>query len=323
MTMACSTTPERFGSTDYHTQPPPQIATGRDFPVVAAQLFGNVRLDFASEEEDGRRLISLQLGDCRLSDLQAGIHSVHGERVARRSDDPDSLKLIFQSRGHSVIEQSGTRSAIGDNAPVLYDPTRPYRLLNVTPVRLLMLQVPRGHFSQALLQRLRAPLSPGQGGLVPILHALMRSTMAQADDAGVASRARLGSAMIELARGLLEHEPAPTNYRRPLDLLLERIKEFIGYNLSRSDLSVALIAQRMGCSPRYVFRAFEEECLTPADYLWSLRLDKARQHLRMADDKARSISEIALSLGFSSTAHFSRAFRERFGMTPSECRRRG
>jgi AraC-like DNA-binding protein len=301
-----------------------RIATGRDFPIAAAQLFGNVRLDFPAERDDRRRLVSLPLGACRLSQLQAGVHTVHGERVAARSFDPDALKIIFQSEGKSVLEQGGTRSAIGNNAAILYDPTRPYRLVNKTPVKLLMLQLPRGCFSQTLLQRLKTPLLPDGQGVSPILLALMRSTMVQADEVGAATLASVGSAMIELVRGLVEtvQGPEPKMQRRSLDLLLERIKDFIEHNLSRPDLSVAMIARRMGCSRRYVFRAFEQQDATPADYLWQLRLQKAREQLQREDEKARSISDIAFSLGFSSTAHFSRAFRERYAMTPRDCRHR-
>jgi AraC-like DNA-binding protein len=300
-----------------------RIATGYDFSIAASQLFGNVRLDFPNGQADCRRLVSVPLGDCRLSQLQAGIHTVHGDRVVARSFNPDALKLIIQSEGHSVLEQSGMRIAISDNAPVLYDPTRPYRLVNKTPVRLLMLQLPRVRFPQAMLQRLRAPLLSGRNGVASILLALMRSTMAEVDGAGAATRASVGAAMTELVRALAEGEAMPEQATRPsLDLLLERIKDFIEHNFSRPELSVALIARRMGCSPRYVFRAFEQDGTTPADYLWGLRLQKAREHLQTAEEKARSISDIAFSLGFSSTAHFSRAFRERYDMSPRDCRRR-
>ncbi len=300
-----------------------RIATGSDFPVAAAQLFGNVRLDFPDRQNDRRRLASLPLGDCRLSQLQAGIHTVHGDRVAARSFDPDALKLIIQSDGHSVLEQNGTRSVIRDNASIVYDPTQPYRLVNKTPVRLLMLQLPRERFTQVVLHRLKAPLLLRQNGPASILLALMHSTMAEADGTGPATRATVGSAMIELVRGLVEAGLAsePETPVPSLDLLLERIKNFIARNLSRPDLSVAVIARRMGCSPRYVFRAFEQQDVTPAGYLWGLRLEKAREQLQSGGEKTRSISDIAFSLGFSSTAHFSRAFRDRYAMTPRDCRR--
>ena len=132
-----------------------------------------------------------------------------------------------------------------------------------------------------------------------------------------------GSAMIELVRGLIDGKPDPLPQmpRPPLDLLLERVKAFIAHNLSRPDLSVELIARRMGCSQRYVYRAFDQHGTTPSDYVWGLRLEHARACLERQDQRARSITDVAFSLGFSSTSHFSRAFRQRHGMTPSDCRR--
>ncbi|QKC86620.1 AraC family transcriptional regulator [Mesorhizobium sp. NZP2077] len=300
-----------------------RIATGCEFASAAAQLFGNVRLEFPSEHKTGRRLASLPLGDCRLSQLQAGVHTVHGERVAARSFDPDAVKLIIQSTGQSVLEQGGSLSVFRNNAPIIYDPTRPYRLVNKTPVRLLMLQLPRGRFPQAVLHRLKSPILPEENGLVPILLAMMRSTMTQADTVGAAARAGIGSAMIELVHGLIDGKPDPLPQmpRPPLDLLLERVKAFIAHNLSRPDLSVELIARRMGCSQRYVYRAFDQHGTTPSDYVWGLRLEHARASLQRQDQRARSITDVAFSLGFSSTSHFSRAFRQRHGMTPSDCRR--
>jgi len=315
--------PDPFAGTGNAPSSAARIATGLEFSSAASQLFGNVRLDFPDGQKNTRRLVSLPLGECRLSQLQAGIHTVHGDRVSARSHDPDSLKLIVQWAGQSVLEQGGTRNAIRNTAPIVYDPTRPYRLVNRTPVRLLMLQLPRGRFPQAVLQRLRDPLLPGEKGVMPILLAMMRSTMAEADAVGAASRASIGSAMIELVRGLFDGTPAPEpeTPRLSLDLLLERVKAFIAGNLSRPDLSVAMIARRMGCSPRYVFRAFEQHGATPSDYLWGLRLERARIFLERKDGKAQSIADVAFSLGFSSTAHFSRVFRDRYGMTPSDCRR--
>lgn len=300
-----------------------RIASGQDFPIAAAQLFGNVRLDFPVGQDDHRQLVSMPLGDCRLSYLQAGVHTVYGDRVAVRSSDPDSIKLIIQSDGHSLIEQSGTVNPVRGNVPVLYDPTRSYRLVNTTPVKLLMLQLPRTRFSQPMLQRLATPLLPGDNGLGSVLLSMMRSAMVDLDGVSAATRASVGSAMLELARGMFEDRLLFNTQPRSLELLLRRAKEFIASNLASTDLTVAMIARRMGCSPRYVFRAFELEARTPADYLWSLRLEKACDNLQSADGKTRSISDIALSNGFTSTSHFSRAFRQRYGMTPRDWRYRG
>lgn len=69
-----------------------ETAVGDDFPQLARQLFGNVRLEFAEDSIDRRRLRSIMLGGCRVSELEAGTHSVFGERVTAASHDPDALK---------------------------------------------------------------------------------------------------------------------------------------------------------------------------------------------------------------------------------------
>ncbi|MEO8686022.1 MAG: helix-turn-helix transcriptional regulator, partial [Devosia sp.] len=104
-----------------------------------------------------------------------------------------------------------------------------------------------------------------------------------------------------------------------LDLLRERAKAYIEANLERADLSVADIARQMGCTPRYVFKAFQAEQTTPSDYLWQCRLERARDCL-MQGEAGRSISDIAFALGFSSSAHFSRAFRQRYDSAPRDYR---
>ena len=58
-----------------------------------------------------------------------------------------------------------------------------------------------------------------------------------------------------------------------------------------------------------------------SDYIWAQRLDAARRALCDPACAARTVSEIAFSLGFNDAAHFSRAFRARFGCSPRDVRR--
>ncbi len=64
-------------------------------------------------------------------------------------------------------------------------------------------------------------------------------------------------------------------------------------------------------------RVREATGYTPMEYVLMLRIQLAQDHLGQT---ARPITEIAHDLGFSSSQHFSMAFRQRTGMTPSEYR---
>ena len=57
---------------------------------------------------------------------------------------------------------------------------------------------------------------------------------------------------------------------------------------------------------------------TPMTYLRSVRLEKVREALLVADPQKKSVSEIALNYGFVHLGHFSENFKNRFGELPSQ-----
>ncbi|MDO6965907.1 helix-turn-helix domain-containing protein [Rhizobium alvei] len=301
------------------------VASGPDFPALARQLFGNVRLSFAGEPNQSKRLASAALGSVRVSDLRAGPHTVQGEHVVKATHDPDCLKLLFQSDGSSTIEQGGRQVEFGRARPVLYDPTRAYTLVNQTRVHLLMLQVPREAFSRSAIQSLSSPvlIPRAFSGLCRVVRSMIDSGLSEVDHLDDASRTGMGDGLIGLIRPLIEGGLARSEMTgaHSLNLLLYRARMFIDDNLDQPDLTVEQIAIRMGCSQSYLFRAFQTEGLSPAQYIWDRRLERARAVLTSPVARHRSVTDIAFAAGFTSGAHFSRAFRSRFGMTPRDFRR--
>lgn len=309
----------------FPASPQVETARGHAFPAAAKRLFGNVALAFPKGMEERSRLRSVTLGECRLSRLEAEMHTVSGDRVVAGSDDPDSVKLIVQTAGRSVLSQSGRTVDVGGRHIVLYDPTRPYLLANRTAVRLLLLQVPRMALGSSILRRLKEPFAiPEQAaGLNRVLTSMMASAFCEIDTLDTAMRRVIGETMTGLVRGLASGAgDATPPATPPLELLMHRIESYVADNLAEPDLGVHMIARRMGCSERYVYRAFETRATTPADYIWSRRIERAAQRLSQAPDRPGMISRVAFDMGFSSSAHFSRAFRSRYGMTPSEWQKR-
>ncbi|HIQ06712.1 MAG TPA: helix-turn-helix domain-containing protein [Anaerolineae bacterium] len=84
-------------------------------------------------------------------------------------------------------------------------------------------------------------------------------------------------------------------------------------------VSLSELAAAVGISPRHLSRLFREAVgQTPAEYLETLRLSVAQSMLMGTD---RSITEIALEVGYTTPSHFSQRFQSRTGLTPSEFRR--
>jgi AraC-like DNA-binding protein len=99
---------------------------------------------------------------------------------------------------------------------------------------------------------------------------------------------------------------------------LQAIKTGILAHLGQRDLSVARVAKTQAVTPRYVQMLFEAEGTTFSRFVLGERLAWARRLL--ADPRAvgRPIIGIALEAGFGDLSYFNRAFRRRYGMTPSD-----
>ncbi|MDH3741929.1 MAG: GlxA family transcriptional regulator [Hyphomicrobiales bacterium] len=86
-------------------------------------------------------------------------------------------------------------------------------------------------------------------------------------------------------------------------------------------VSIPQISARSKVSQRHLDRLFAQYVKkTPALYYRDIRLDRARGLVTQTD---MPLSEVALASGFSSHVHFSRAYRQRFGLAPKTDRVEG
>jgi AraC-like DNA-binding protein len=99
-----------------------------------------------------------------------------------------------------------------------------------------------------------------------------------------------------------------------------QVKVFIDKHFAQPDLCVASIAKHLHLSPRYLQMAFASDDITPSEYLRKRRLAASVAMLENPAQLRTSITEIALSCGFSSSAYFSTEFRRAYGMSPRQYR---
>jgi transcriptional regulator GlxA family with amidase domain len=97
------------------------------------------------------------------------------------------------------------------------------------------------------------------------------------------------------------------------------LASWIAGNLA-GDLSIETLAARTALSPRQFNRRFTEAFgQNPSAKIEALRLDAARD--RLTGSRA-TVETIAATVGFRSADAFRRAFDRRFGLSPSDYRRR-
>ena len=101
---------------------------------------------------------------------------------------------------------------------------------------------------------------------------------------------------------------------------LHAIKQDIAKNLARADLSVAALAERHNCTPRFLQRLVEADGTTLTEYVLTQRL--ARAHRLLIDPRrdGHKISAVAYDCGFGDLSYFNRVFRRHYRAAPSDVR---
>lgn len=104
---------------------------------------------------------------------------------------------------------------------------------------------------------------------------------------------------------------------------LRRLCQRIEARLADPELSLVAVAAEDGISPRYLQKLFTAAGLKFSGYVRERRLERCYADLVSPIHAQLSVSEIGYRWGFGDAPHFSRAFRARYGLPPSQHRLRG
>ena len=97
--------------------------------------------------------------------------------------------------------------------------------------------------------------------------------------------------------------------------IIRKAQQYIGSHI-REKLSVPLLAQQVGVSPSYLTALLHKNLqISPGEYIRRIKLQESKQMIR---ENSLNFTEIAEALQYSTVHHFSRQFKEKFGITPSE-----
>lgn len=131
----------------------------------------------------------------------------------------------------------------------------------------------------------------------------------------------IGAHLVDLIGHALEEpnpetEPASTSKA----LRAHEITKTILQRLTDPDLTLAAIAQAHRMSERSVQLLLEEQDLTFTEFVIESRLALAHGLLQNPAYDHRTIAHIAVASGFGDLSNFNRAYRRRYGCTPSQTR---
>ena len=97
--------------------------------------------------------------------------------------------------------------------------------------------------------------------------------------------------------------------------IIRQAQQYVSTHI-REKLSVPLVARQVDVSPSYLTALFHKNLqISPGEYIRRIKLQESKQMIR---ENNLNFTEIAAELQYSTVHHFSRQFKEKFGITPTE-----
>jgi AraC-like DNA-binding protein len=286
------------------------------------RLFDGLAADAYGDETFDGRCATARAGAVVLTRLEAHRHRVMRSRSAARPGSAGSLKIVAPYLGCADVQQGGREAHVTPGEWSIYDTTQTYAVGNPVRVEHLIVLLPK----ERLLERglpldaLMARRLGGSGGVARLALETMRSAYRELPGLSDDAARSAGDAIVQFVQlSLLELAGRPSALTQR-ELLRERIKRHVAQRLGDPALSVPEIARALNCSRRHLYNAFAGEAHGVAGFILQQRLEACRRDLADAAAAARPITDIALAHGFANLAHFSRVFKARYGLAPSDYR---
>jgi len=274
---------------------------------------------------DGKSPFEASVSGTRLSALSVACIEASPHRVARlpagisRSGD-ESLIFNFILSGSALAEQDGRSVLLKPGDGAVCDAQRPYNLRFDDAFKLITVKLPFGSLSHrsAGIHRITARSLTEAGQMCPILFGYLVGLSQQLPSMDAVASERIARNFTELLASALDEailsSPLPLSEYRATALV--RVKDFLERHLDACELDATMVSAALNLSPRYINKLFEAENTSLARYIWRRRLERAACDLRDPARHSLGISTIAMAHGFNDLSHFSRAFRQRFEMSP-------
>ncbi|MGW2839403.1 helix-turn-helix domain-containing protein [Streptomyces sp. NPDC001493] len=238
------------------------------------------------------------------------------------SGDGETLYLAQHVHGSAAVPRGGTDIFLEPGDIVFCGPGTPAFPRPGDAYRMTVFHVPRRLLAITdtdLRRVLGVPLrcTEGVGALVShSLSVLAESRETHRSRSGerlVANAVEILAALVVDAVGT-EHPDSPD----PGTRMAESIRNHIELHLTDPDLSPRSIARAHHISVRYLHKLFEDEGTTVSRLIRRRRLEACRRELGRSPNRRLTVAAVAHRWGFVSPSHFSRAFRDAYGMSPSE-----
>lgn len=260
-----------------------------------------------------------QWRDLQLSTVRSNAIELNRLKQDALVSGQDAYFAVVLLSGEYSLEQNGREAFLRPGDMALYDATRPHRVRCPQPFSKLIVSIPRTLLNARIagVEHCTALRIPGRDGIGVIASSFVRSTSSQTATLSAREFSALSEPCLDLlALAIASVHPRGTQAPRTRSSSMVRVKDFVERRLTDPALDATTIAAAVGLSSRYINGLFEAEGTSLMRYVWSRRLECCRRAMLAPTQEFRKLADIALRWGFRDVAHFSRAFKLRFGCSP-------
>lgn len=268
----------------------------------------------------------LPLGKLELFDIVIDPVAIHRRTEDIDKDSNDDFLLACQVEGTVLVKEADVEFTQHPGDLSIMSAGEPYTIIHTQHSHRLILHIPAQVYRERILAhqegRKFRPRMIEAGGLATIVHEMLKSLAFEADKLNMTEQYTLSESLLELTSAILRSE-ADQEYEQQhakQSALFRRILEFMEANYMDCELTPEKIANANGISMRYLHSLFQQAGLTVSKWMWERRLKATREDLLDPNMSHMRVSEIAFRRGFNDPAHFSRAFKNRFDVSPSKLR---
>ncbi len=265
--------------------------------------------------------VNLHLPRLHFAHVAANAHVIERSSAHIRSAPADSVVLYFALFGDSFFYHKDGVRTLGPGSVLVYDSDRPFMRGFAKGLKELVLMVPRNSFAEISDGELPASGEPhvlnfGKSTKANDFATLIADNMSKAlSNPADEPLTETEDHIFDLLRGIFASTSASS-----LSSQFRIALAFIDRHLRNPDLSASMISLAIGVSERQLSRVFSSQNRGIVNVVLDKRLDLARRLLMSTTRDQMTVNDVSQHCGFNSHAHFSRVFRNRFGLTPSEAR---
>ncbi|NGM46066.1 helix-turn-helix domain-containing protein [Rhodobacter sp. SGA-6-6] len=300
-------------------------ARSRHWHETIAQAYFPLDLTFRRPEAFDGRITDWTLGQVSLSRLTSDALLYRRLPKHFREPGPEEFLITIPARSEVRFLQGGKEIRANPGAYFIERSHQPYEFSHDDPADLWVMKLS----SDMLGGRVRAPdrfcslefdaTNGASGFFVDMVHLIPARYATMTEE----TRATVGRQLADLLALALQADDRVmlSSVSSVRAGHLARIEGFVRRHLDDPDLGPDKVAAGCGISVRYLHEVLRDTNTTLGAWVRDMRLMAAQEDLQNPADR-RSIGEIAWARGFPDQAQFSRAFKARFGITPSEARGR-